>query len=72
MAKLMYQCPRTGVNVDIWLADAVAPVSADTYEHVMCPSCAHIHFINKSLPPAELSITHISGHAKFKTDLDIC
>ena len=23
-------------------------------------------------PPAALSITHISGHAEFKTDLDIC
>ena len=22
--------------------------------------------------PVSLSITHISGHAKFKTDLDIC
>jgi len=30
MAKLMYRCPRTGVNVDIWLADEVTPVSADT------------------------------------------
>jgi hypothetical protein len=29
MAKLMYRCPRTGVNVDIWLADEVTPVSAD-------------------------------------------
>jgi hypothetical protein len=48
MAKLMYRCPRTGVNVDIWLADEVTPVSADTYEHVMCPSCTHIHFINKT------------------------
>ena len=24
------------------------------------------------IPPLKLSITHISGHAKFKTDLDIC
>jgi hypothetical protein len=44
----MYRCPRTGVSVDIWLADEVTPVNADTYEHVMCPSCAHIHFINKT------------------------
>ena len=48
MAKLMYRCPRTGVSVDIWLADEVTPVNADTYEHVMCASCAHIHFINKT------------------------
>jgi hypothetical protein len=48
MPKLMYRCPRTSVNVDIWLADEVTPVSADTYEHVMCPSCAHIHFNNKT------------------------
>jgi hypothetical protein len=26
----------------------------------------------RRLPPAKLSITHISGHAEFKTDLDIC
>jgi hypothetical protein len=24
------------------------------------------------IPPGWLSITHISGHAEFKTDLDIC
>jgi hypothetical protein len=45
---LMYRCPRTAMNVDIWLADEVTPVNADTYEHVMCPSCPHIHFINKT------------------------
>jgi hypothetical protein len=27
---------------------------------------------DKRLPPVRLSITHISGHAEFKTDLDIC
>jgi hypothetical protein len=40
MAKLMYRCPRTGINVDIWLADEVTPVNADTYEHV--------HFISET------------------------
>jgi hypothetical protein len=30
MVKLMYRCPRTGVSVDIWLADEVTPVNADT------------------------------------------
>ena len=27
---------------------------------------------NIRLPPVGLSITHISGHTEFKTDLDIC
>jgi hypothetical protein len=48
MVKLMYRCPSTGVNVDVWLAEEVTPVNADAYEHVMCPSCARIHFINKT------------------------
>jgi hypothetical protein len=47
MAKLLYRCPRTGVNVEIAVDEAM-PASADTYEHVTCPSCAHVHFINRA------------------------
>jgi DNA-directed RNA polymerase subunit RPC12/RpoP len=47
MAKLLYRCPRTGVNVEISFDDEVTPASADTYEHVTCPSCSHVHFINR-------------------------
>jgi len=30
------------------------------------------HQPDQRMPPLKLSITHISGHAEFKTDLDIC
>jgi hypothetical protein len=48
MAKLMYQCSRTGVNVEIRLDDDVTPAKSDAYEQVTCPSCAHVHFINRA------------------------
>lgn len=48
MVKLMYRCPRTGVDVEISLDDEIPPAAADTYEHVTCPSCAHVHFVNRA------------------------
>ena len=34
-----------GIADRVWTAKRGLPT---TYEHVMCPSCAHIHFINKT------------------------
>src|ERR1019366_4681551 len=45
MAKLMYRCPRTGVSVDIWLADEVTPVNADTHTSAAILSrCGQLRF----------------------------
>jgi hypothetical protein len=47
MAKLMYRCPRSGVNVDIWLADEVTPGGNEDptirmwYQALMQPDAPH-------------------------------
>jgi hypothetical protein len=47
MANIIFKCPRTGMNVQHWLADE--PESNDpTYETVVCKACSRLHFINRS------------------------
>jgi hypothetical protein len=47
MAKLIFRCTRTGMNVQIDMPDA-APDYPDSYESVACPACARIHLVNKT------------------------
>ncbi len=49
MGHLVFKCPRTGLNVQHWLADD--PVSDDpdgSYETVVCQACNGFHFIDRS------------------------
>jgi hypothetical protein len=49
MGNVIFRCPRTGMNVQHWLADE--PPSDDavsSYETVTCSACAGFHFINRS------------------------
>ena len=49
MANVLFKCPRTGMNVQHWLADE--PASDDTgnnFETVVCQACGGLHFINRS------------------------
>jgi phage FluMu protein Com len=48
MAHLIIRCPRTGTNVQVWLAKDPSTDQADTYESVTCPACQRLHFINKT------------------------
>jgi hypothetical protein len=49
MANIIFRCPRTGMNVQIWLAkDDPATNQANGYESVTCPACTRIHFVNKT------------------------
>jgi hypothetical protein len=49
MANLIFKCPRTGMNVQHWLADdAAADDSHTSYETVHCQACSRLHFINRS------------------------
>ena len=48
MAKLIFRCARTGLNVQIWLPDEAPAVHADSYEAVTCPACARMHLVNKT------------------------
>jgi hypothetical protein len=45
--NLIFQCPRTGMNVQHWLEDAKAGDSICTYETVVCNACTRVHFINR-------------------------
>jgi hypothetical protein len=48
MANLMFKCPRTGLNVQHWLADEAASDVRSTCEPVVCQACTRLHFVNKS------------------------
>jgi hypothetical protein len=48
MAKLIFRCSPTGLNVQVWLPDETPAVHADSYEAVTCPACTRIHFVNKT------------------------
>ena len=49
MANIIFRCPRTGMNVQIWLAkDDPAADQANDYESVTCQACLQIHFVNKT------------------------
>ena len=49
MANLIFKCPRTGLNVQHWLAEDAAPGDPQcTYDTVVCQACSGIHFINRS------------------------
>jgi hypothetical protein len=48
MAKLIFRCDRTGMNVQVWLPEEVPTVQTDSYEVVTCPACARVHIVNKT------------------------
>jgi hypothetical protein len=49
MGNIVFKCPRTGMNVQHWLADEPAPDDPHcTYETVVCQACSRLHFINRS------------------------
>ncbi|WP_407155453.1 hypothetical protein [Bradyrhizobium sp. STM 3557] len=45
--NLLFKCPRTGMNVQHWLNEAVEGESVSTYETVVCKACTRLHFINR-------------------------
>jgi hypothetical protein len=48
MAKLIFRCVQTGMNVQVWLPDSEPTDQADSYETVTCPACTRLHLVNKS------------------------
>jgi hypothetical protein len=49
MGNLIFKCPRTGMNVQHWLADeSAADLLKCTFETMMCQACNGVHFINRS------------------------
>jgi hypothetical protein len=48
MAKLIFRCVQTGMNVQVWLPDEAPSDRADSYEAVTCPACTRLHLVNKT------------------------
>ncbi len=49
MANIIFKCPRTGMNVQHWLADDPQSAGPDgTHETVVCKACSRLHFIHRS------------------------
>jgi len=49
MGHIVFKCPRTGMNVQHWLADQPQPNDPrSSYETVVCKACSRLHFINRS------------------------
>jgi hypothetical protein len=48
MANVVFQCARTGMNVQTWLDENDPPLPDQIYESISCPACTSLHFINVS------------------------
>ncbi|MGP8120912.1 MAG: hypothetical protein ACLP8B_10370 [Xanthobacteraceae bacterium] len=46
--QIVFKCPRTGLNVQHWLAEDVPDNGKDTYTSVVCPACANLHLVHDS------------------------
>ena len=48
MVHILYRCPRTGMNVQHWVAeDADTGEDKSYYDAVPCPICTRLHFVNR-------------------------
>jgi hypothetical protein len=45
---IVFKCPRTGLNVQHWLADEPGDPVGATHESIICQACTNLHFINRS------------------------
>lgn len=44
MTTFLYRCPKTGFNIQGWVADA--PAKAGAYVSVVCPLCNLVHLVD--------------------------
>jgi hypothetical protein len=48
MPHILFRCPRTGMNVQHWIAeDAAQDAEKSYYDAVTCPICLRLHFVNR-------------------------
>ncbi len=47
MGVVLYRCPKTGMKVQAWFADAPADDN-NTYLSLRCPACAQLHLVNRT------------------------
>jgi hypothetical protein len=49
MGHIIFKCPRTGLNVQHWLADEPEPGRPRaSHESVVCKACSRLHFVDRS------------------------
>jgi hypothetical protein len=49
MGNIIFKCPRTGLNVQHWLAGEPQPDNpSSSYESVTCNACGRLHFIDRA------------------------
>jgi hypothetical protein len=48
MPQLLFKCPRSGMNVQHWLAEPRPADPLPVYQSVVCQACTRIHFINSA------------------------
>lgn len=48
MGNVLFKCPRTGMNVQHWVAEPASDDPHSSFETVICQACGGIHFINRS------------------------
>jgi len=49
MARIVFTCPATDLNVQHWLDEdeKEPPPDEDMYEAISCPACTKLHFVNR-------------------------
>lgn len=47
MPHAVIRCPRTGLNVQVWVPETTSADKPDSYEGVACLGCGRLHFVNK-------------------------
>ena len=47
MDHLVFRCPQSRTNVQVWLPEDAQPERTDSYDAVTCPACARVHLINR-------------------------
>jgi len=46
MAPFLFRCPKTGFNVQAWIADDPGERNDDSYETIRCTACTRFHLVN--------------------------
>jgi hypothetical protein len=46
MVHVLFRCPATAINVQLWLDDN-QEIPENDYEGITCPACTRLHFINR-------------------------
>jgi hypothetical protein len=47
MARFVFTCPATSMNVQHWLDDDDDDASENRYDSIICPACTRLHFLNR-------------------------